>query len=1229
MNKKFNERRADRLEAPAKHQTPAVLDGPVSGRAGSKPSLSSVGGIHRTSLLVVATAVLCILLTGGLVAFATIPEFYRELVEGQERTLLSTARDRAVAVEQHLRNMRAVAIQITTRTKAREMLEAYNRGEVDAHTLQAFSRPILRDAVYRDFRILGMVRLDADGRSAVSLGMKVPGELELSPQSVSVPTLAGPFERFGEFILVVVAPIENRDGARVGTDVVMFDASDLLAIIVGREAPDANVRIVLAARRGGELAPIGWSGFGASAYDFSPVASPAIVRALTRATGGETGVLSSREADVKGDVIAYAPVDLVPWGLAVVENADRITGAVYNRLLPIGALIVFIVGFGATATGLLIRPLTHRVTNYADALEATNAEIEQRVEARTRELSEANDALQSEVSTRKRIEGELVDAKETAEAATRAKSAFLAAMSHEIRTPMNGVVGMVDLLRRTDLDDEQRDMIETVRDSARSLRQIIDDILDFSKVEAGRIELETIPFSPDELVEGVLDALSPLAEEKGLILIGRVDPSLPAFVEGDPGRLRQILWNLAGNAVKFTENRPGRRGIVRLCVARLPGAGDGAVPIRYRVVDNGIGMNADARARVFNAFEQADHSTTRRFGGTGLGLTICKRLVDLMGGEIHVESEPGLGSTFSVTLTHAAAAAPADGKRHCPIELAGDRILLIEPHELVNEVLVSFLKEAGAEVVTCPDAERAAALLAEAASAGAPFKACVLGPGVERASGLSVRERLASEAGLAGLRFVEMRNFAGNRSPRVSDPHTVSVDASAILRSRVLKAAAIATGHASPDSGDSDCRQTGTPAPSPGVSASGARKERVLVAEDNPVNQLVIRRQLKALGFDCDIAADGKRALQALGQRPYALLLTDVHMPEMDGYALTAAIRDAEANDDRQGRLPIIAVTANVLSGETERCLAAGMDDFLPKPMELAELQETLRRWLPGDPAGISAGRSPSGKAVLAGTGNKPDKGPVLVIEEVREHQHAIAGLLAGLGYASRVVDSARAGLDALASGRFRAVLTDVHMRGMDGIELVAALRRKGNGAKRVPVIGVSANTLAGERARCLEAGMDDFLEKPVALDALKRALETALAASHDQAEESESPGDAASPPPAGKPPEEGDAPIDPRALDELCGDDEAARMQILESFIEDARANADRIAAAWEARDAAAVGAAAHGLKSSARAVGAHGLADLCAALERAGKTSDLKRIAARVRLLPELVDEIERVLQ
>jgi CheY-like chemotaxis protein/signal transduction histidine kinase/HPt (histidine-containing phosphotransfer) domain-containing protein len=938
------------------------------------------------------------------------------------------------------------------------------------------------------------------------------------------------------------------------------------------------VRIVLAARRGGELAPIGWSGFGASAYDFSPLASPAIVRALTKATGGETGVLSSREAGVKGDVVAYAPVDLVPWGLAVVENADRITGAVYNRLLPIGALIVFIVGFGATATGLLIRPLTRRVMDYADALAATNAEIEQRVEARTRELSETNDTLQSEVSTRKRIEGELVDAKETAEAATRAKSAFLAAMSHEIRTPMNGVVGMVDLLRRTHLDDEQRDMMETVRDSARSLRQIIDDILDFSKVEAGRIELETIPFSPDELVEGVLDALSPLAEEKGLILIGRVDPSLPAFVEGDPGRLRQILWNLAGNAVKFTESRRGSRGIVRLCVARL---------------------------------------------------TICKRRVDLMGGEVHVESEPGLGSTFSVTLTHAAAAAPADGKRHCPIELAGDRILLIEPHELVNEVLVSFLKEAGAEVVICPDAERAAALLAEAASAGAPFKACVLGPGVECASGLSVRERLASEAGLAGLRFVEMRNFAGNRSPRVSDPHTVSVDASAILRSRVLKAAAIATGHASPDSGDSDCRQTGTPAPSPGVSASGARKERVLVAEDNPVNQLVIRRQLKALGFDCDIAADGKRALQALGQRPYALLLTDVHMPEMDGYALTAAIRDAEAKDDRQGRLPIIAITANVLSGETERCLAAGMDDFLPKPMELAELQETLRRWLPGDPAGISAGRSPSGKAVLAGTGNKPDKGPVLVIEEVREHQHAIAGLLAGLGYASRVVDSASAGLDALASERFRVVLTDVHMQGMDGIELVAAQRRKGNGAKRVPVIGVSANTLAGERARCLEAGMDDFLEKPVALDALKRALETALAASHDQAEESESPGDAASPPPAGKPPEEGDAPIDPRALDELCGDDEVARMQILESFIEDARANADRIAAAWEARDAAAVGAAAHGLKSSARAVGAHGLADLCAALERAGKTSDLKRIAARVRLLPELVDEIERVLQ
>ena len=516
---------------------------------------------------------------------------------------------------------------------------------------------------------------------------------------------------------------------------------------------------------------------------------------------------------------------------------------------------------------------------------------------------------------------ELRDARNVAEAATRAKDTFLATMSHEIRTPMNGVVGMIDLLQETQLDADQSQMLGVARDSALSLLTIINDILDSSKIEAGKVELENIPISINGVVDSVVETLLPNAAKKELLLLAYVDPTIPETVLGDQVRVRQVLFNLAGNAIKFTRNRDGIRGKVVVRADRVGGSDDTGVTIRLSIIDNGIGISEEAQKRLFEAFTQAENSTTRHFGGTGLGLSICQRLAEMMKGSIAVESALGAGSTFSVTIRHQVPIATPMPEPVSAVE--GLDVLLVSGIAETQEFLTDYLLHWSARPILAENS-----LAAHEAVDGTTFGVVVLASDLEPSGQEELKSAMGSSDESTAPAFVVLRPDQ-RTGPRQLAPGTISIAADPLRRGDFIAAVAIAAGRATLDAATYAVGDDTQTAGAPTVEEAEATGQLILVAEDNPTNRDVIQRQLTVLGYAADIVEDGRQALDTWRVKKYALLLTDCQMPELDGFALTAAIRAEE--DELDARFPIIAITANALQGEADRCLAAGMDDYLSK----------------------------------------------------------------------------------------------------------------------------------------------------------------------------------------------------------------------------------------------------------------------------------------------------------
>ena len=513
-----------------------------------------------------------------------------------------------------------------------------------------------------------------------------------------------------------------------------------------------------------------------------------------------------------------------------------------------------------------------------------------------------------------------------AKQANAAKSAFLATMSHEIRTPMNGVIGCVDLLARSSLKAHQMELVDTMRDSAFALLRVIDDILDFSKIEAGQLELEREPVSLERVVGMVSATMKQIAQRKGLQLDVFTDPALPPRILSDSVRLRQILNNLLSNAIKFSSGH-GKSGQVSV---RAELAGESVV--RFTVADNGIGMTAEAQTRLFKPFVQAEASTTRRFGGSGLGLSICKRLVEMFEGHIEVESKPGQGSTFTVVIP---IKKDVDlSPQSSEVDLSGVHCLVVTKDLVLAKNWRVYLEHAGAHVESFATKERAEQPLAT-------LKAkCLVVLEEQATSALHWIGNLPLDPKPA----LVIVSRGQRRSQYMLEPGVTVLDGDALTRGAFLEAVATGVGLKEQTDEVTSNEHLGAMLSPPDRATAIEQGQLILVAEDNDINQKMIRRQLALLGYAADFFDNGRDALFAWRQGIYGLLLTDLHMPEMDGYELSRAIRDEE---DSVHRIPIIAVTANALKEEAERCRAIGMDEYLTKPFVLEALKAKLETWLP------------------------------------------------------------------------------------------------------------------------------------------------------------------------------------------------------------------------------------------------------------------------------------------
>ena len=629
-----------------------------------------------------------------------------------------------------------------------------------------------------------------------------------------------------------------------------------------------------------------------------------------------------RRADVLTVAVPVTDGDdtlaILHLGVSMADAEREIRNDQRIALSGVLALSFVVLLFGALVARRISRPIEELRDAAVSLADGATPEFPAHGSVETAALGNAFRAMASRI---RETHQELAESRDTALGATQAKSLFLATMSHELRTPMTGVLGMLDLLMRTSLSGRQETFARTARDSAESLLVLIDEILDFSKIEAGKLTLERVDFDPRALAEDVAGLLAERAHRKKLVLVCDVASDVPALVVGDPTRMRQILLNLGGNAIKFTSD-----GEVRI-VVRAEQRASHETMISFAVYDSGLGMADEALAQLFTAFTQAEASTTRRFGGTGLGLSICRGLVDLMGGNIDVESSLGDGSVFTVRVPFVV----SSGHDASTSDLSALHVLLIHEAGSQRQVLSTYLKDAGAYVSQCDSLESARRLQQDSPAH------VILTP-------------VGSTATSARAYVREMRESL-RLSPLTSDARVVllvTLDSPVLLEDASSTFSTLSLPVRRSTLIDAVLHAERVPLPSvaqPDAVADTVDSRRILVVEDNPVNREIAKYMLRELGHEVVLREDGKQALDILEHESFDLVLMDCQMPVLDGFSATRELRLREQATGN--RTPVIALTANAVKGDREACLEAGMDDYLSKPYTRAQLAATCAQWLP------------------------------------------------------------------------------------------------------------------------------------------------------------------------------------------------------------------------------------------------------------------------------------------
>jgi PAS domain S-box-containing protein len=745
-----------------------------------------------------------------------------------------------------------------------------------------------------------------------------------------------------------------QDFAVILLDVRMpdMDGFETAALIRQRAQSEMTPLIFITAYGSDELAPGDLYSQGAVDFIFAPV-PPDELRAKVSVFANlfaRAQVLAARTQEVQASADEFwLLTDAAPIGIFQTDAQNRYvyTNPQWSEITGIppeeaaGQDWATIIG-AETRAGLIADLANHDVTNMdvSHRIQIQAPDAEPRIAlVSSKAIRDTEGGIAgwvgtiADVTAEAGAEAAMSDARDKATAASKLKSDFIANMSHEIRTPMNGVIGMTDLLLETDLDPRQRDYAQTVRNSGEALMTIIDDILDFSKVEAGKLEIEAVDFDLRAVVDDVVDLMASPAEMKSLELIAVTDRSIPALVRGDPGRLRQILTNLLGNAIKFTHS-----GEVMLRVTGGDGV-DAASMIRFEVRDTGDGIPPEKLAAIFQPFVQADSSTSRKYGGTGLGLAICSQLVALMGGDCGVSSVPGAGSTFWFTI---AAEVRADQAAHrstaADADLAGVSVLVADDNATVREVLADQLESWGMTVTTADGSEAALAALRTAAKGRAPIAIALLDCAMTELETFSLKAAILADPdvtarvilmiGLGEERHLGPVAESGVRATLIKPVHVEDLH-HCVRIALGLETAALSSRASMPD-GTRDRGPTNEPCVG-----------RILLAEDNLINQKVALAMLTNAGYEVDTVLDGVEAVEAATTETYDAILMDCQMPQMSGYEATAAIR---IHEDGGRHTPIIAMTAGARREDRERCLAEGMDAYLAKPVSKDALLALLLR---------------------------------------------------------------------------------------------------------------------------------------------------------------------------------------------------------------------------------------------------------------------------------------------